>query len=160
MYLKRLYAANKWWFAIITLFIIIQLAMDIRQDIMLSPVYHYGMYSEVIEPENEYTVNEIAVNGIILQTKDFSPYQWDKISFPVKLFQNQQSWDSFVWNTEVKRLLKLSDSAKYINAITQQEFNEWYRNYLSIMLHTKIDSVNIKPVTYMFNGTTFIKKPG
>ena len=160
MYLKKLYNTNKWWFALILLFIIIQLAMDIRQDIDISPVYHYGMYSEVMLPQKQYSVTQIAVNGTELQTKDFSPYEWDKIKLPVELFSKQQDWNTYVYNNEVKRLLHINDSTKYVNNISQQQFIAWYKTYLQNMLREKVDSVKIDHVVYEFDGNNLIKKAG
>ncbi len=152
MYLKRLFNANKWWFVLIVLFIIVQLVMDVKQGISISPIYHYGMYSAVILPQKEYMVTEINVNGKKLQTKNFTPYQWDRITLPVDLFNRQQSWNTQVFNTEIKRLLHFTDSSKYVDTLTGQQFNSWYKNYLSEMLRIKIDSLSINTVPYIFDG--------
>jgi len=134
--------------------------MDIRHDIALSPVYHYGMYSEIITPKTKYTVPVIKVNGNVLRTQDFTPAQWDKISYTVELFHNQQKWNSLQWNTDIKRLLHLQDSSKYINKISNTDFNVWYKGYLENVLQKKIDSVSVEFVDYTFNGSTFTKIPG
>ncbi len=157
MYLKKIYHTNKWWFIVILLFIIVQLGMDIRQDISLSPVYHYGMFSNVILPEKHYTVTEITVNDKKLQSKDLSPYRWDKIILAANLYHDQKNWNSLLWNTDIKRMLHLSDSSKYINNISPEEFNAWYKNYLQGVLHTKADSVSIDFIMYDFNGQNLVK---
>jgi len=157
MYLKKLYTTSKGWFIVITLFVIVQVATDIRQDISLSPVFHYGMYSEVIKPQNTYVVTEIWVNGRRLQTKDFSPCGWDKVKQPVMLYKNQQSWNDAMWNADIKRLLHVSDSTKYINAITDSAFNKWYLNYLQTFIQEKIDSVRITTTNYNFTGKQLVK---
>lgn len=157
MYLKKLYTTHKGWFAAIMLFIIIQLGLDVRQDINFSPAFHYGMYSSVIRPPNTYTVKEVWVNGRRLATKDFNPCGWDKVYQPVKLFSNQQSWNSSVWNNDIKRLLHFTDSSKYVNTITGTYFKAWYANYLQTFLQQKIDSVRIVDANYTFNGTQLKK---
>ncbi len=159
MYLKKLYHTNKWWFALVLLFIVVQLTMDAKQGIDISPVYHYGMYSGVITPQKEYRVTEITVNGKQLQTKNFSPYEWDKIIEPVELFENQQAWNTQIWNTEVKRLLHFADSSKYVNNLSDGNFVTWYNNYLKTILHKRVDSVNIEAAAYTFDGHVLIKKP-
>jgi len=158
MYLKQLYAANKIWFIIIMLFIIIQVAMDVRQDIAASPVYHYGMYSNKISPQKEYSVIEIYVNGMQLQAKDYSPYIWDKINQPAELFKTQQAWNTDLWNTDIKRLLHIRDSTRYVNHITAQQFNSWYKNYVAGILYKAVDTIAINTSTWTFNGTQLIKK--
>ena len=141
------------------LFIVIQLTMDTKQGIDISPVYHYGMYSGVMTPKKEYTVTEVTVNGKQLHTKDFSPYEWDKITEPVELFKNQRARNAQIWNTEVKRLLHFTDSSKYLNTLDDPHFGIWYSNYLQTILHEKVDSVNIEDAVYTFNGHDLIKNP-
>lgn len=159
MYLKKLFNTNKWWFAAISLFIIVQLAMDVRHDIALSPVYHYGMYSEIIAPQAKYVLPVITVNGRMLRARDFTPQQWDKIFFTIELFHKQQAWNSSQWNTDIKRLLHVTDSCKYINNTSEAQFNEWYKNYLQTILHKNVDSVRVDFAEYGFNGTTLTKIP-
>jgi hypothetical protein len=158
MYLKKLYKVNKWWFAVIVLFIAVQLIMDAKQGASISPVYHYGMYSAVMLPQKQYAVMEITVNGRLLQTKNFTPYQWDKITLPLSLFGTQQSWNAQVFNADIKRLLHFADSAKYVNTLSPAQFNTWYKNYLGQVLNQKIYSVTIATVPYTFNGTTLKNK--
>jgi hypothetical protein len=159
MYLKKLYQTNRWWFAIIMLFITAQLALNIRRDVSITPVYHYGMYSKVILPETRYSVTEITVNNRLLQAKDFTPWQWDRISQPAVLWSTQKEWNSYEWHTDISRLLHVKDSTKYINSLTQPGFDSWYKNYLQQMLGKKIDSVRIDVVDYSFDGEKLFKNP-
>ena len=72
MYLKKLYKHNKFLFTVIViLFALLQLINNIRQDIAISPVYSYGMYSEQIKPLPFYTVPEIFVDGKAITNKRF-----------------------------------------------------------------------------------------
>src|SRR4051794_27065993 len=105
MYLKRLYRHNKFLFIIIVLFVLAQLINNIRQDIAISPVYSYGMYSEKIKPLHVYTVPEIFGDGKQLKAKDFSPQQWDNITLPVIEFYAQRQWNLYQWQHDIKRLL-------------------------------------------------------
>lgn len=158
MYLKKLYSTNKWWFAGITLFILLQLFINVKQGVVVSPAYHFGMYSAVIPPQPNYTVTSIAVNGELLQTKDFTPAEWDKINLTLERFNNQQAWNSTQWNTDIKRLLHLTDSSKYINTVTNNAFNTWYKNYLQTILNKKVDSVTVAFTDYIYNGQHLIPK--
>jgi hypothetical protein len=158
MYLKKLYRHNKFLFIIIALFVLVQLVNNIRQDIAISPVYSYGMYSEQIKPLPFYTVSEIFIDGKQLQAKDFSPQQWDNITLPVTEFYTQQQWNLYQWQQDIHRLLPFTDSSKFVNHITEQEFKQWYHEHLQSLLHGHIDSVNIIFRRYYFNGTSFIRK--
>jgi hypothetical protein len=157
MYLKKLYRHNKFLFAVIVLFALAQLINNIRQDIAISPIYSYGMYSSKIYPHQFYTVPEVFVDGKQLQTKNFSPSQWDHITFPVKRFYEQGEWNLYQWQHDIHRLLPFADSTKFINTMTEDQFKEWYHRYLETFLLKNIDSVNILFANYYFNDTTFIK---
>lgn len=157
MYLKKLYRYNKFLFVIIVLFALAQLINNVRQDIAISPVYSYGMYSEKINPAPSYSVIEIFVNGKQLQAKDFTSHQWDNITFPVRRFYEQESWNLYQWQTDIHRLLPFADSSKFVNQISEGEFKEWYRNHLQLLLYKNIDSVNIVFSKYYFDGKSFTK---
>jgi hypothetical protein len=157
MYLKKLYRHNKFLFIIIVLFAIAQLINNIRQDIAISPVYSYGMYSEQIKPLPFYTVPEIFINGKQLQAKDFSPQQWDNITLPVTEFYAQQHWNLFQWQQDIHRLLPFTDSSKFVNHVTERGFKQWYHQHMQSSLHRHVDSVNIIFSKYHFTDTSFIR---
>lgn len=157
MYLKQLYQHNKWLFCAIVLFITGQLSNNIRQDIAISPVYSYGMYSMPVTPSNSYTVPEIFINGKQLQAKDFSPQQWDNIILPVTKFNAQQNWNLNQWQQDISRLLPFSDSLKFVNNITEAQFRKWYSKRLLSISDQPADSVCIAFASYYFNGSFFIK---
>jgi hypothetical protein len=158
MYLLKLYRQSKFWFIVVVLFAVIQLTLNIRRDASLSPFFHYGMYSEVIEPEKIYVVPEVVVNNKPLRTKDFSPQQWDEIIQPVVLYDAQKEWNSKIYHQHIKPLLHF-DSSKYINNISDMGFYRWYESYLQTVIHKEIDSVKIN-----FNITAYsdhqLKKTG
>ena len=157
MYLKKLYHHNKFLFIIIVLFALAQLINNIRQDISISPVYSYGMYSAPIKPLHFYTVPEIFVDGKQLRAKNFSPQQWDNITLPVTEFYDQKSWNLFQWQQDIYRLLPFADSAKFVNHISEQEFKKWYHQHIESLLHMHVDSVNIVFSNYYFNDSSFIR---
>ena len=157
MYLKQLYHHNKMLFAAIILFALAQLINNIRQDIAISPIYSYGMYSSKIRTSDFYSVPEFFVNGEQLRTKDFSPQQWDNISLPVTKFYAQQYWNKSIWQKDIQRLLPFADSLKFVNNINEQEFKYWYSLHLQSLLNRQIDSVDIIFRGYHFNGKSFTK---
>lgn len=157
MYLKELYRHNKLLFLAIVLFALAQLINNIRQDVAISPVYSYGMFSSTMMPANYYSVPEFIVNGKQLKTEDFSPQQWDNISQPVTKFYVQLFWNQNLWQKDIHRLLPFADSSKFANNISQQEFKNWYQLHLQSILNKQIDSVNILYTGYHFDGTTFTK---
>ena len=157
MYLKELYKVNKLWFVVVLCFIIVQLVMDAKQGASISPVFHYGMFSGYRPPQEIYSVSEIIVNGKLLQTKDFSPYPWAKIDGAATMFYTQTKENSHIWNHDVKRLLRIKDSSKYINNVSEEQFNVWYKKYLQGIIKSKVDSFSVNIANYVYNGQTLTK---
>lgn len=152
MYLQRVYKHNKWLCLFLILFAAAQVINNLRQDAAISPVYVYGMYSEVISPEPMYGVPEIFVDGIRLHTSDFSPFEWEKIVRPIMLFKKQYEWNNTLYDDYISRIIHTNNKKLYINTTTQQQFDDWYKPYLEGCLHKKINDVSVKFSLYSFDG--------
>ena len=157
MYLKRLWSHNKILCGLLVLFAAFQILNNIRQDVAFSPTYTYGMYSQVIHPQKKYIVPEINVNGRVLQTKNFTPQQWDKIIQPIVLFQKQEDWNRAEFNIYIRRLLHIEDSSHYTNELSEAEFNQWYKQYLSAIIHSNILSLSFQFQEYDLSGPKPVK---
>lgn len=157
MYINRLYKHNKFVCILVVLFAFAQLINNIRQDIAISPFYSYGMYSEHMPVRQTYTVPEILVNGKQLQTKDFTPQEWDNITVPVSKFYEQKEWNTAMWRADIHRLLPFSDSTIFLNQLNENDFKSWYKSHLANLLNRKIDSVAIDFNKYNFTGSTLVK---
>lgn len=111
-------------------FVAMQLFINVKRGLVVSPFYHYGMYSEVMRADTVYEVASIYVNGQPLRSDAFTAQQWDKIVLPVTLYKSQQDWNSYLYNQQIKRLLHIGDSTLYTNHFTKADFAIWYRHYL------------------------------
>jgi hypothetical protein len=141
MYLQQLYRHNKWMFVAIIVFMMGQLLNNLRQDIAISPFYSYGMYSEQMYPQCNYTVCKIVVNGKTLQAKDFTPQQWDNITLPLLRYSQQQVWNKQLWQQDIHRLMPFADSNRFTNNLYLQDFEAWYKTYLAHQLSQPINSL-------------------
>ncbi len=155
MYLPDLYKRSKCWFIAILGFIICQLFINYKQGVVVSPFYHYGMYSEVFLPKKEYIVPEIRVNGALLKTKDFNPQFWDKIIQPLILFDSTDNWNRKIYFNEIEPL-NIKDSALYLNQLSYTAFMDWYKAYLESLLKKKIVDLSIKFSKARFDGNKMI----
>lgn len=126
-----------------------------KRGIAVSPFFSYGMYSEKIDPVKHYTVPEVFVNGKQLQAKDFSSSRWDNITYPVTVYYKLDSFNLHQWQADIHRLLPFTDSLKFVNNLSEAEFNEWYHRRLQSLLNEQIDSVNILFTNYYFDGKSF-----
>jgi hypothetical protein len=115
------------------------------------------MYSKAIQPQKKYIVPEITVNGNLLRTRNFTPQQWDKIVQPVLFFSKQEAWNRYQFNNNIHRLLQIEDSACYTNHLSLAQFNEWYKKYLSHVLHTDISKLSIQFYEYDLSDNQLIK---
>ncbi|HEX8332757.1 MAG TPA: hypothetical protein VF622_09040 [Segetibacter sp.] len=138
------------------LFVIGQLFINYKRGMVISPFYHYGMYSEVIKPKPLYGVYEVRVNNELLQSTHFSPQKWDKIILPIKYFHSLDSMKS-LYEKDVKRLMLSlgihTDATKFTTRCDVATFSEAYKNYLQNVLDKPVDSVNITYRNYAYTGT-------
>lgn len=144
MFLQKLYRQNKFWFVIVVFFASAQLLINYKHGVEFSPFYHYDMFSLPVTKKTVYEVTEVRVNNTILQAKNFTPNSWDNIVMPVVEYQNEQHWNSLIYNTTIKRLLPASDSSLYVNHLSQQQFNEWYRQRIIRLLKLKDTSATVR----------------
>jgi hypothetical protein len=147
MYLKNLFKQSKCWFTVVAVFIVCQLFINFKHGMVFSPFYHYGMYSEVMKPQQVYPVFGVVVDGEELKAKDFTPQEWDKIIQPVDYYSKHQQWNNEMF-AQAHRLTGINDSAKYFNRLTKNDFNFWYQQYLSQILGREITSFSIQLKTY------------
>lgn len=152
MFFTKLWKHNKVICILIALYAIAQVVNNLRQDVAISPIYVYGMYSEKINPRWHYQVPEIFVDDKQLMAKDCSAYQWEMITRPVMLFYKQYEWNNHLYDDYIQRLLHVQNKKNYINTNTEQEFKDWYKTYLENRLHQNIHKVTIKFTDYSFNG--------
>lgn len=151
MYLKKLYKHSKVWLVFVVSFIAGQLFINYKTGATVSPFFHYGMYSAIANIEEIYPVTVIKVNGNILKTKNFTPQQWDNINLPLVYYDLQKKYNGELWRRDIRRLTHVSDSTKYINTLTNQDFRQWYRSYLTTRLGYPIVSLEIYEETYIYN---------
>jgi hypothetical protein len=147
MYLKHLFHQSKFWFVVVIVFITCQLFINVKHGMVFSPFYHYGMYSEVMQPKDTYPIFGVTVNGEELKAKDFSPQQWDKIIQPLVYYSKHRQWNEDMFG-EVHRLTGINDSAKYFKKLTKNDITFWYQQYLSATLHKEVTAVVIESKTY------------
>ncbi len=149
MYFKKLYRQTRFWFVIVVLFAVGQLFINYKHGVEFSPFYHYDMFSLLFTAKPNYEATEVSVNGVPLQTRNFTPNGWDNIVLPIIQYQNSQHWNSQVYNTTIKRLLYTTDSSFYVNQLSQQQFDAWYRQRIIRMLHLSQNAnVQYKIISY------------
>jgi hypothetical protein len=136
-------------------FIIGQLFINFKRGMVISPFYHYGMYSEVMKPKPLYGVYEVKVNDQLLSGKDFTPQQWDKIIQPIKYFHSLDSMKG-LYEKDVKRLMLMlhitTDDKKFTSQCDAGLFYNYYKLYLQNILNKTIDSVEVSYRNYSFTG--------
>lgn len=156
MYLKKLYKQSKLWFVFVILFAIGQLSIDYKHSVELSPFYHYNMFSAPVYFTGTYKATEVTINGKRLQPQNFTPNGWDNVVMPIIQYQNQQQWNSLIYNTTIQRLLHTNDSALYTNRLSPQAFNDWYRHRILRLLQVNDTNatVSYRIVSYQqLNGS-------
>lgn len=147
MYLRQLYRNSKFWFIVVLLFIGCQLFINLKRGMVVSPFYHYGMYSGVMKPADQYPAFEIITDGSLLKTADFTPQQWDKIMQPLHYYTRHKQWNGQMF-LEVNRITGITDTSKYVTNLQKKEFFDWYKRYLSHSLDREVRSLVVQQKTY------------
>jgi hypothetical protein len=154
MFLQQLYWHSKWMFTLVIIVITTQLFINFKRGMVVTPLYHYGMYSEAITPKQAYQVFEIFVNGKQLQGKDFTPWQWDKIVLPLTYYSGIPKSNQ-MYEEDIKRLLirlHLEPRQKrFLSTCDYAGFEHWYQLYLTSVLGEKVRNIEVKYRRYSFN---------
>ena len=155
MFLNQLYKHSKLLFVLVMVFISGQLCINVKHGLVFSPFYHYGMYSQVMQPQNEYLVPEIIVDGTLLKGNDFTPWTWDKILQPVNYFTAIPASNA-LYKNEVTRLtpafLLPGKTSNFKQPCDYQGFMEWYKKYLSGILGKPVTTVEVASRKYIFSN--------
>lgn len=114
---------------------------------VFSPFYHYGMYSEVMKPQQSYPIFGVTVDGEELKPKDFTPQQWDKIIQPLVYYSKHKSWNAQMFE-HARKITGTNSYKLYTNQLTKNDFSFWYQLYLSELLDKQILQVSIQNKTY------------
>ena len=159
MFLKQVYKHNKWLCLVMILFIAGQLFVNFKRGMVVSPFFHYGMYSHRINVEKGYPVVEVTVNGKQLRGQDFTAQQWDKILLPIQYHSNIGR-SNRLYENEVKRLLgRLHISANekdFLQKCNEESFENWYTVYLASFVGQPVQQLQINERMFAFNGQTLI----
>lgn len=157
MYLKELFLQSKIWFTLVAIFIVFQLVNNLRQDVAISPVYQYGMYSAPIPPRPLYSSFEVKVNGRVLRPEHYTVQQWDKIILPLVYYSNAGCNNKMIYDNNIRRLLSYvgitADPSNFIYPYNRQAFLEWYRLYLSSFIGEEAYSVEVNVNKYRFDSS-------
>ncbi len=154
MFLKQLYKYNRWYFFLVILFISGQLLVNFKRGAVFSPFFHFGMYSQVMDPQNQYTVFEVVVDGKMLQGKDFNPWEWDKLFQPLVYFVSIPNSNS-LYKNEVQRVFSKfsirANEKRFVQQCNYDQFMAWYKSYLSGILPEPASTVQVNMRTYQYS---------
>ena len=141
------------------IFVVAQLFINFKHGMVITPFFHYGMYSHQIKMENSYEVFEIKVNNKPLKGSDFTPHQWDKILLPL-VYCSHLPQSNGLYENEVKRLLaKLHISTKekdFLQQCSLESFEKWYNKYLETILGEPVYSSEIQLRVYQYNDARLL----
>lgn len=155
MFLQLVNKHSKTLLFLMVIFIIGQLFINYKRGMVITPFFHYGMYSGVINIRNSYQIFEVIQNGKRLHGQDFTPEQWDKIMLPLQYYAGT-SKSNRLYETDIKRLLTKmnisSNDKNFITACNYQQFENWYKKYLSKITNQTTTSLTASYRTYLYQS--------
>ncbi len=138
-------------FMVMILFIVGQAVINFNHGAVATPLYNYGMYSEVFKVKPVYAVIKVEVNGRNLRGEDFSIQQWDKIYLPIRYYLAADSNNNQMIDIRNRMFSKLglhslqSSNHHFTNTIiSPKQFMDWYAKYLDEIVEAPVQSVLIK----------------
>jgi hypothetical protein len=151
MYLKQLYQHNKLWCGIVVFFIVAQLIINYKKSFVVTPLFHYGMFSNPVLPPDSLQIFQVEVNGKLLQPLDFTPQQWDNIILPLNYFYITNKTNDTLWKKVCKRVFRINNintvAANYSLQVSSNRFYTWYQTQLQKILPNKITTIRIFSAT-------------
>lgn len=155
MFLQQVNKHSKTLLVLMLVFIAVQLFINYKHGMVVSPFYSYGMYSEVMNVKGQYRVFEITQNGERLRGRNFSPEQWDQLILPLQYFAGI-SKSNELYQSDIKRLLtKLHLSANDVDFISKcnyQQFEAWYKDHLEQITNKKTQSFSVVYRSYVYQS--------
>ncbi|MDI9364805.1 MAG: hypothetical protein QM541_07630 [Flavobacterium sp.] len=137
-------------------FIVAQLVINYRKSFVVTPWYHYGMFSTPALQPDSLQVFQVEVNGKILQPLDFTPQQWDNVILPLNYFYNTTT--DTLWKKICRSVFRISNpnplAPNYSIQLTTSEFYSWYQTQLQQMLPNKIASIHVFSATAINKSST------
>ena len=157
MFLTRVYRYNKGLLAFMLFFVIAQLFVNYKRGLVVTPFFHYGMYSHRINIEKGYQIIKVEVEGKILRGADFSPHSWDKILLPIVYFSNIKQSNNLYYS-EIRRLTGIihltTKEENFIQQCNSKSFENWYKNYLEKIVGHSIKNCRIQLQFYNFTNSS------
>ena len=147
--------------ALVITFFAIQAAFDLAHSVTAFPFVHYGMFSESFSAPDSLLRYEVIVDGRPLSPADFRIYRWDMIQGPLAAFDKQSAKRDFAFDKQKFRAalpgIFSGVSANLDNSPDiAAAFPDWYRNYLSRLLHQPIHTLEINRIWYQYKDARFI----
>jgi hypothetical protein len=154
MFLQQVYKHSKWLFVLFVAFMVAQLFINYKHGMVATPFLHYGMYSQRMQVQPSYGVFEVRVNGIMLQGKDYSAQEWDKIILPLRYYGNTKASNQ-LYVSEINRLMNAvhltPQQERFVQQCNAEEFLNWYSRYLATIIHAPVQQLDVRYRTYIYN---------
>lgn len=160
MYLTKLYRHSKMACIILVTGCIIQLVIFYKQGAVATPFFNYGMYSDKIYPQEEYTVYKIYANGQLLKGGEFSIQDWDRVYVPLYMYLGKDSVNAGMLEVQNRLLKKLrlsplsENNALFTNNyFDDADFMKWYKPYIASIVKKDIAELRIVKQQYKWTKT-------
>jgi hypothetical protein len=154
-------SSKKGIFALAAALFAIQIAFDLAHSVTAFPFVHYGMFSESFAAPDSLLSYEVTVDGQRLVPADFNIYHWDMIQQPLGAFDKHSATADFA--ADKKRMQSILSgpyslvAANLSNDHTVADrFPDWYRNYLSRLIHRPIHTLQVDHAWYQYQNSHFI----
>jgi hypothetical protein len=119
-----------------------------------APVFSYGMYSAPEHLQDTIDLYAVTINGKTLNCAELNFMDRDLVQISPADYEKQAAVNESVYQTIHRYLgfMGLMDHEKYLNHISDNDFNTWYRSKLERMTGQKIQSLDLKKQHFIWKN--------
>ncbi len=148
MFIKQFYKHSKINCLSLAFFILLYCFINLKQGIVLAPIFQYGMYSGKFYLNDTHSVYKIFINDKPLDLSKFSFEKNDKIIGSLSNYIKAKSINPQTFKTVNNILSKLGISnflqeTVFSNNISDNDFLNWYKILLEKIIGEKLISLKI-----------------
>jgi hypothetical protein len=159
MFLVKLYQFSKMLFIGFVIFILLFCVINLKQGLVVTPVFQYGMYSAVAHLSDTQSVYKIYVNNKAIDFTKFSFEENDDLLVSVSNYEKAKKSNAIIFET-MKRIVGKAGIAGFMtevtfsNNISDQVFIEWYTKRVEKIMGSSIQAIEIFSQKMLYQNDT------
>ena len=166
MFLKKLYQYNKILFFVVLVFLTGYIYLNYKWGMTATPIQQYGMFSGKAFLKDTLQLYIVKANGKKIEESYISQTERDIIQSYPDFYEKHTQSNNEIYNTlsvffNYAGLSTEKNRYKFVNNITDSQFNKWYLNKIEGIIKEPIVSIEAykQQLTWESDSFRVIGKP-